>query len=166
MSIASPTLRSSSSTVPGPNLSKSLISIRARPSTADTCTGTSNTASRSPATREVWPSASIAPGISGCDARSSRLAVAPCRRHSSVFLHDLTRNALTRAREVAACTDVARDRFADRAFGDAGVPIDAAVGPFDTAIADRNAGLSEHHQPAAKALGAGDIVDLFAHRRV
>src|SRR6266702_3020329 len=56
MSMASPTRRSSSSTVPGPSFSNSPISILERPSTAETCTGTSNTASRSAATREACSS--------------------------------------------------------------------------------------------------------------
>src|SRR5208282_5205370 len=117
MSIASPTLRSSSSTVPGPSLSRSPISIRARPSTAETLTGTSNTASRSAAIRVVGPSGSVVTGISGGAARASRLG---------------------------------------------GVTRDAAVRPFDPAVAHADAGLAEHDEPTFEAVQACDLVELLA----
>src|SRR6185503_11096426 len=49
MSMASPTLRSSSSTVPGPSFSSWATERLARPSTAEMLTGTSNTGARSTA---------------------------------------------------------------------------------------------------------------------
>src|SRR3954463_1724856 len=63
MSIASPTRRSSSSTVPGPSFNNSLTSILERPSTAETCTGTSNTASRSAARRAAYCGFEVGGGL-------------------------------------------------------------------------------------------------------
>ena len=42
--------------------------------------------------------------------------------------------------------------------------IDAAVGPFDPAVAERDLGLGEHHEAALEAAGAGDLVELRAWR--
>ena len=39
---------------------------------------------------------------------------------------------------------------------------DAAVGPFDLAVADRDVGLGDHHQAALEAAGAGDLVEPLA----
>src|SRR5690606_13689709 len=56
ISTASPTCRSSSITVPVSSLSRAETGILVRPSTTDTRTGTSNTASRSAALRSIWAS--------------------------------------------------------------------------------------------------------------
>src|SRR5579864_2266623 len=162
MSIASPTLRSSSSTVPGPSLSRSPISIRARPSTAETWTGTSNTASRSAAMRVVGPSGSWTIGTSACAPPSSRLG-------SGTLPFSLMLGPpqhFVRVGEVAPGADIARDRGADRRLGRGGVAADAAVRPFDAAIADGDIGFGKHDQPALKAFRAYDVVELFARRRI
>src|ERR1700691_5352690 len=153
MSIASPTLRSSSSTVPGPSLSRSPISMRARPSTAETCTGTSNTASRSAAMRVVGPSGSEETGISAWTAAFSRSgsAILP----SSLIVGSPQR--LVYGGEAAARADIARDRRADRRIGRGAVAVDAAVGPLDAAVADHDVGFGEHDQAALEALGAHDV---------
>src|ERR1700722_11273185 len=156
MSIASPTLRSSSSTVPGPVLRRSLISIRARPSTAETLTGTSNTASRSAAIRVVGPSGSAVTGISGCAPRSSRLGRGTLP--SSLIL--ASPDHLTCRGQAAARADITGNRFADGAFGRAGFAVDAAVRPFDPAVADADAGFAEHDELAFKAMRAGNVLCL------
>src|ERR1700692_3055500 len=157
MSMASPTLRSSSSTVPGPSLRRSPISIRARPSTAETCTGTSNTASRSAAIRVVGPSGSIAMVGSSGVSFSSRLG-------SGILLSSLILvppKQFVRRREYAARADIARHRFADHRIGCGVVAVDAAVRPFDAAIAQRDVGFGKDHQAALEVLGARDLVELF-----
>src|ERR1700677_2401855 len=162
MSIASPTLRSSSSTVPGPSLSKAPISIRARPSTAETCTGTSNTASRSEAMRVVGPSGSGASGVSICDSPPSRLG-------SGILLSSLILcppQFFMRRREGARGPDITRYRLADRSVSRGAVAIDAAVRPLDAAIARRETRLGEHHQPALETLGPHDVVELFLRRGI
>src|SRR5580658_4034258 len=157
MSIASPTLRSSSSTVPGPSFKRSPISIRARPSTAETCTGTSNTASRSEAIRLVAPSGS------GASAGSAGMPP-PSRLGSGILLSSLIfrspQHFMCR-REVAARADIAGDRLADRRVGRGAVAVDAAIGPFNAAVADRDIRLGEHHQPALEMTRAHDVLELF-----
>src|SRR5579863_428912 len=185
MSIASPTLRSSSSTVPGPSLRRLPMSMRARPSTADTCTGTSNTASRSEAMRVVGPSGSAASGgASTADPSSSRLgsgilpsslifrppelirarhqqfvcagaAAADAGRVGSVAAH------LECVGVAAARADIVRNRLVDRRLGGGAVAVDAAIGPFETAIAERDIGLGEHNEPAFEAPRPHNIVELF-----
>src|SRR5258708_38830167 len=160
MSMASPTLRSSSSTVPGPSLSRSPTYMRARPSTAETWTGTSNPASRSAAMRVVGPSGPGTIGTSACPPPSSRLGSETLP--SSLMLgspqHFLC------VGEAAPGADIARDRAADRRVGRGGVAADAAVGPFDTAIADGDIGLGEPDQPALETFRAHDVVELFPPR--
>src|ERR1700733_2867151 len=157
MSIASPTFRSSSSTVPGPSFKRSPISIRARPSTAETCTGTSNTASRSEAMRLVAPS--------GSGACVGSIGMPPLSRlGSGILLSSLILRPpqyfLCR-REVAAGADIAGDRFADRCVGRRAVAVDAAVSPFNAAVADLDIRLGEHHQPALVMARAHDVLEHF-----
>src|SRR5579883_108767 len=193
MSIASPTLRSSSSTVPGPSLSRSPISMRARPSTAETCTGTSNTASRSAATRDTGPSGSAIGGASTCASppsrfgsgtfgssailRSPELVVAGHEQFVSAgarlrrvrlprcggchFRRRRRAGARLAAGEIASGADVAVDGFADCLVGGGRIAVDAAVGPFDAAIAWRDVGLGEHDQAPLETAGAGDLVEPF-----
>src|SRR5580698_1946458 len=162
MSIASPTLRSSSSTVPGPSLSRSPISMRARPSTAETWTGTSNTASRSAAMRVVGPSGSGTIGTSACPPPSSRLGSGTLP--SSLMLG--SPQYFVCVGEAAPGADIAGDRGADRRVGPGDVAADAAVRPFDAAIADGDIGLGEHDEAALKTFGAHDVVEFLARRRV
>src|SRR5271157_4535172 len=158
MSIASPTFRSSSSTVPGPSLRRSLISIRARPRMAETLTGTSNPASRSAALRVVDPSGSDAGGTSASAARSSRLGSGTLP--SSLILATL--RVLCCIGHAAARADIAGDGFADCGVGRDGVAIDAAVRPFDPAVAGPDAGVAEHDEPPLEAVPASDVVELLA----
>src|SRR6202451_2935337 len=162
MSIASPTLRSSSSTVPGPSLSRSPMSMRARPSTAETWTGTSNTASRSAAMRVVGPSGSGTIGMSAWAPPSSRLGSETLP--SSLMLG--SPQYFVCVGEAAPGADIARDRGADRSVGRGGVATDAAIRPFDAAIADGDIGLGEHDEAALKAFRPHDAVELFARRGV
>src|SRR5438477_1011304 len=162
MSIASPTLRSSSSTVPGPSLSKSPTSILARPSTADTCTGTSNTASRSAAPRLVSPLSANVFGSTGGIApdSGSRLGSGTLLSLIARLLIQLWRNLSKRGhRGGLPCPEVTSNGIADGEVGLVRVADDPAVGPFDLAIADRDLGLGDHHDAALEAAGAGDLVE-------
>src|SRR5262249_41864093 len=49
---------------------------------------------------------------------------------------------------VAAVGHVTGDGIVDRSFGAGAVALDPAVGPFDAAVAGRDIGLGQHHQPA------------------
>src|SRR5580704_16629734 len=162
MSIASPTLRSSSSTVPGPSLSRSPMSMRARPSTAETWTGTSNTVSRSAAMRVVGPSGSGTVGISAGAPPSSRLGNETLP--SSLMLG--SPQYFVCVGEAAPGADIACDGGADRSVRCGGVAADAAVRPFDAAIADGDIGLGEHDEAALETFGAHDVVELFARRGI
>src|SRR5215471_7025579 len=157
MSIASPTLRSSSSTVPGPRLSSSPTSMWARPSTAETCTGTSNTASRSAAPREV------ASALAGARTAGSGTASSPARfgngtLSSAIFC--FSANSVSTG-VAAPGRDVASDRLGDGGLGGDAVALEAAVGPFDAAIARRDVAFRHHHQPALETARAGDLLELL-----
>src|SRR5882724_5812032 len=162
MSIASPTLRSSSSTVPGPSLSKSPTSILALPSTADTCTGTSNTASRSAAPRLVSPFSANELGSTGGIApdSGSRLGSGTLLSLIARLLIQPWRNLSKRGhRGGLPCPEVTSNGVADGEVGLGRVADDPAVGPFDLAVADRDLGLGDHHDAALEAAGAGDLVE-------
>src|SRR5262249_31906692 len=152
MAIAPPTLRSSSSTVPGPRLSSSPTSMWARPSTAETCTGTSNTASRSAAPREA---------VSGAAARAagSGTASSPARLGNGTLSSAILRFSPNSAFAAAACRNEATDRLGDRGLGHRAVALEAAVRPFDPAVARRNVVFGHHHQPALEAARAGNVLE-------
>src|SRR6476659_8324957 len=162
MSMASPTLRSSSSTVPGPSLSRSPTSILARPSTADTCTGTSNTASRSAAPRLASPFSANVLGSTGGIAPDSG-----SRLGSGTLLSLIARLLIqpwcsfSRRGHVGGlpCPEVTSNGIADDQVGLGCVADDSAVGPFDLAVADSDLGLGDHHESALEAAGAGDLVE-------
>src|SRR5215469_14943292 len=157
MSIASPTLRSSSSTVPGPRLSSSPTSMWARPSTAETCTGTSNTASRSAAPR-VFASAAAAASSTGSGiAPSSPLRLGNGTWSVSAIVFSPAKSQRHRA---AARRDVAPDRLGDRRLGRGTVVLEPAVGPFDPAVAGRDLGLGHHHQASVEAACARHLFEL------
>src|ERR1700722_3819857 len=71
-----------------------------------------------------------------------------------------------RVGEAAPGADIARDRGADGSIRCGDVAADAAVGPFDAAIADGDIGLGEHDEAALKAFRAHDVVEFFARRGV
>ena len=152
MSIASPTLRSSSSTVPGPSWSscrRPSWRVQAPP---ETCTGTSNTASRSAAPR-VTLSASDETAVDpprreeppSCRDRAAE----PCCRHSCGSLRAQA------ARPVSVRRDNVRRPRRWRLFRRGHVADHAAIGPFDAAVADRDFGLGDHHQAAVEAAACG-----------
>src|ERR1700719_3582341 len=162
MSIASPTLRSSSSTVPGPSLRSSATSMRERPSTAETCTGTSNTASRSAA-------ALLTVSMSAAVARSGRMATSPPpSRSGSGTLASLSLIArpLLSFERAAARGRVAVDHLADGGLGRRAVTHHAAVGPFDAAVAGRDVGLRQHDQAPREPVRARRLLELLARLRV
>src|SRR5690348_16956222 len=160
MSIASPTLRSSSSTAPGPSLSKLPTSICARPSTAETWTGTSNTASRSAAPRLT---SSLSEGAS-VPASCTTCTSPPFSRSGSGTLVSSSLIAIVSGILCGghvAGRYVAGDRLIDRRYGCSLVTDDAAVGPFDTAVAWRETFVGNDDQPALIAARASDFIDLL-----
>src|SRR5215470_7693843 len=165
MSMASPTLRSSSSTVPGPRLSRLPTSIRARPSTAETWTGTSNTASRSAALRVSGSPPSDASAVA-CSVVCAA-ARSPSRSGSGILpsLSDIARasKGLDVGTRVlcllaAAHGDVAVNGLRDQRFGRAPITCQTAVRPFDAAVAGGDLGLAEHDQTPFVAARARDVL--------
>src|SRR5664279_3124252 len=157
--MASPTLRSSSSTAPGPSLSRSATSMRARPSTAETLTGTSNSASRSAA-----PRVKVSDSDGANRPASSTVCISPLfSRSGSGTL--LSSSAIYRSPEFLIRCRTGRQVTGDRVI-DGGkrrglIAIDAAVGPFDAAIAGRHIGVRHHHQPALEATRMGGFLELL-----
>src|SRR6185295_11875959 len=136
---------------PGPSFNSSPISIFVRPSTADTCTGTSNTASRSEAPRVD----SLASG-----ARVTSVGIGPLLRSSSGSgtLGSSLIASLQLSLRAGARRHVAADRFGDRGLGRGAIARHATSRPFDAAIAWRHAGLGEHHQPPLKPIEVRDLL--------
>src|SRR5581483_2539742 len=157
MSIASPTLRSSSSTAPGPSLSNCETSIFARPSTAETCTGTSNIASRSAA---VLPAGSGSVGGVGAAASGPGCSRSGRETSSLMGVH------LSKLGILAARGEIASDGFGDCGLDRGAVAGEAAVGPFDAAIVRLHVRLGHDHEAAGKAEILRDRVELFAGLRV
>src|ERR1043165_522824 len=129
--MASPTLRSSSTTVPRPSFRSWLTSIPDLPSTADTVTGTSNTASRSEALRltsTAWPMSPNSSALASCGA--------PCEARSGSSISSLPDMGLLlldvgRAIVGEAACDQLGQHGLDGGFatlGAAAAPLDAAVG--------------------------------------
>src|SRR6185295_15303602 len=160
MSIASPTLRSSSSTAPGPSRSRSPISMRVRPSTADTCTGTSNTASRSPALRDVMSASGASGTSSGRGMTSSLRSSSGSRTLVSSLMGSNLQTVSLRGRLAAAGRDVTADGLADHGLGRGAVAREPAVGPFDAAVAERHAGFGKHYQAPLETVQPGDLFEL------
>src|SRR4029078_3474944 len=165
MSMASPTLRSSSSTAPGPSLSRLPTSICARPSTADTWTGTSNTASRSAAPRLT---VSLSEGAS---------VPASCTTCTSLLFSRSGSGTLVSSSLICVVSGilcgghvagryVAGNRFIDHRCRCSMVADDAAVGPFDAAVTRCELIVGNDGQPAFEAARARDLLDLFLCRRV
>src|SRR5580698_528208 len=153
MSMDSPTRRSSSRTVPGPSFKSWPTSIFERPSTAETWTGTSKTASRSAATREAC-SSSLKPtsSIDGVSA-ALRSGSGTC---PSVSL--MTQPSWT----LAAGRHVAPDEFVDLCLDGRALQHDAAICPFDFAVAVGNRRFRQDHQASFEAALLGELFDSFA----
>src|SRR5215471_208400 len=164
MSMASPTLRSSSSTVPGPSFKSCPTSIRERPSTAETCTGTSNTASRSAALR---PTLSPSPGkLWGC--LRSLGAGSPSRFGNVIFLSPSVIAAASGCLlgPARARCEIAVHRIVNRMLDSGAIAYHSAICPFHTAIAGLNLGLGENHEPPFEAVGAHQRFESFAGLRI
>src|SRR6267143_6777985 len=145
MSMASPTRRSSSSTVPGPSFSNSPTSIFERPSTAETCTGTSNTASRSAATREACSSSLYATSSITDVSAALRSGSGTCPSVSLMVHSSWSWFRLTAGRYIAS------DKFVDLGFDRRALQHYAAVGPLDSAVAGRDFRLRQDHKAALEA---------------
>src|SRR6476620_9092911 len=160
MSIASPTLRSSSNTAPGPRLSRLPTSIWARPSTAETWTGTSNTASRSaaprltdsesegtsvPASGTTWTSPPFSRSGSGTFVSSSLIAASP----------EILCGWRVARRNVPA------DHFVYGRRCRGLITVHAAIGPFDAAVAGCQCLIGRHGKPPFESTRTGNLLDLF-----
>src|SRR5262249_2177289 len=160
MSIDSPTLRSSSSTAPGPSFRSSPTSILARPSTAETCTGTSKTASRSAALRVVSPSS-----INSAGCISAVTETSPSRFGSGTFdSWSLIARHLSRPSGLAvtADPDVGRNPFPPCALRPGAVADPPAVCPLEPAVARRNVRFGKNDEPAFEPAHAGDLFQALA----
>src|ERR1700761_4834052 len=153
MSMDSPTRRSSSSTVPGPSFNNCPTSILERPSTAETCTGTSKTASRSAAMREACSSSLYPTSLIGGASAPLRSGSGTC---PSVSL--ITQPSWT----LAAGRHVAPDEFVDLCLDGRALQHDAAICPFNFAVAVGNRRLRQDHQASFEAALLGELFDAFA----
>src|SRR6195256_2348667 len=156
MSIASPTRRSSSSTVPGPSFSNSPTSIFERPSTAETCTGTSNTASRSAAIRETCSSS-----LYSTSSIDGVLAALRSGSGTSASVSLMVQSSSPWFRLVAG-RYVAPDKFVDLCFDRRALQHDAAIGPLDPAIAGLDFRLGQDHETALEAALFRQLLDPLA----
>src|SRR5258705_13034619 len=156
MSMASPTRRSSSSTVPGPSFNSSPTSILERPSTAETCTGTSNTASRSAATREACSSSLYATSSVAGTSAALRSGSGTC---ASVSL--MVQSSWPLSRGLIAGRHVAPDKFVDLCFDRRALQHDAAIGPLDPAISGLDIRLRQDNETAPEAALFGHPLDPF-----
>src|SRR3954469_9088995 len=146
MSMASPTLRSSSTTVPRPSFSSWLTSMPLLPRTAETVTGTSNTASRSAA--ECFGVASI-----GASVLSSAAAPPP----PASWLRS-GRSTLSVAMELSFhLRKTAGNQGCEGFFDDGFAAFGAAAAPLDAAIGARHGGGGGDHQAAFITFLMGDI---------
>src|SRR4051812_35194147 len=157
MSMASPTRRSSSSTVPGPSFNSSPTSILERPSTAETCTGTSNTASRSAAMREACSSSLYATSSVAGTSAALRSGSGTC---ASVSL--MVQSSWPLSRGLIGGRHVAPDEFVDLCFDRRALQHDAAIGPLDSAIAGRDIRFRQDHESALEAALFGQPLDTLA----
>src|SRR5436190_2218341 len=159
--MASPTLRSSSSTAPGPILSNCPTSILARPSTAETCTGTSNIASRSAADLPLPSSMPPAEGIWSADAGAAPSA---SRLGSGTFvsLSLMAQHLSKLVGGFAPRGDKAIDRLSDQRLRRGAVADHAAIRPFDAAIAFGDVGLAQHDEAAFESHMARNLFHFLA----
>src|SRR6478609_1451195 len=157
MSMASPTRRSSSSTVPGPSFNSSPTSILERPSTAETCTGTSNTASRSAAMREACSSSLYATSSVAGTSAALRSGSGTC-----VSVSLMVQSSWSLSRGLIAGRHVAPDKFVDLCFDRCALQHDAAIGPLDLAVAGVDVRLGQDHQTAREAALFGQPFDPLA----
>src|ERR1700761_3920448 len=121
MSMASPTLRSSSTMVPLPSFRSWLTSMPDLPSTAETVTGTSNTASRSEALRLGSVS-----GVSSPCRSAGELPGTASRPRSGSWTSSLD--------IVVVLGEMSGDQRRDGVFERLLVALHAAAAPFDAAI--------------------------------
>src|SRR4029078_8936280 len=165
MAMASPTLRSSSRTAPGPSLSRFPTSMWARPRTAETWTGTANTASRSAAPRLTVSLSEGARRPASCTTCTSL----PFSRSGSGTL--VSSSLIAVVSEILCGGHVAGryvtgDRFIDPRCRCRGVANNAAVDPFDTAVTWCEVFVGNDGKPAIEAACSCDLLDLLLRRLV
>src|SRR5580704_12510442 len=107
--------------------------------------------------RVVGPSGSGTIGTSACPPPSSRLGNGTLP--SSLMLG--SPQDFVRVGDAAPGADIVGDRGADRRIGRGDVAADAAVRPFNAAIADGDVWLGEHDEAALKTFRAHDVVEFF-----
>src|SRR5690242_15072821 len=132
----------------------------ARPNTAETCTGTSNTASRSAAPRSTG---SLSEGASVPESCTTCTSLLFSRSGSGTLVSSsliAVVSGILCGRHVAG-RYVASDCFIDRRCCCSIVTDDAAVGPFDTAVTWRESFVRNDGQPAIEAACVCDLLDLF-----
>src|SRR5581483_9156887 len=147
MSMASPTLRSSSTMVPRPSFRSWLTSMPLLPRTAETVTGTSNTASRSAA--ECFGVASA-----GASVLSSAAALAP---PASWLRSGRSTLSVAMGLSFHLMRKTAGNQGGEGFFDDGFAAFGAATAPLDAAIGARHGGIGRDHQAAFIAFLMRDI---------
>src|SRR5476649_75585 len=157
MSMASPTLRSSSMMVPLPSFKSWLTSIPLLPSTALTVTGTSNTASRSAA--ECLGAVSAGPSAlssaAGTPAAASWLRSGRSTLSVAMGLSFHVRRGHVRSGHLMR--ETVGNKGGQRVFDDLFAALGAAAAPFDAAIGARHGQVGGDHHASLIALFMGDI---------
>src|SRR5271155_1515054 len=149
MSIASPTLRSSSTIVPLLSFKSWLTSIPDVPSTAETVTGTSNTASRSAELRLGSPS--LAPSVCRSAVLSTALSSRARSGNSTSSLFAMSGSFVLTVPEIAG------NQFFQRALYGGRCAFRTAAAPFDTAIRTLERGIGRNLHAAVEAFFMRDF---------
>src|SRR5271170_5550803 len=161
MSIASPTLRSSSTIVPLLSFKSSLTSIPDLPRTADTVTGTSKTASRSAELRLGSPS--CAPWVCRSAVLSPALSSRARSGNSTSSLFAMSGSFVVTVPEIAG------DQFLQSAFYRGRSAFRPAAAPFDAAVRACQRRIRGNLHAAFEAILMRDLVradaELFRNRR-
>src|SRR5471030_1434016 len=161
MSMASPTLRSSSMMVPLPSFKSWLTSIPLLPSTALTVTGTSKTASRSAA--ECLGAVSAGPSAlssaAGTPEAASWLRSGRSTLSVAMGLSFHVRRGHVRRGHIRSghlMRETVSNKGGQRLFDDLFAAFGAAAAPFDAAIVARHGQVGGDHHASLIALFMGD----------
>src|SRR5882757_6286324 len=152
MSMASPTLRSSSTMVPRPSFRSWLTSIALLPSTALTVTGTSNTASRSAA--ECFGVASAAPSILS---KAAAAPGAPSWLRSGRSTLSVAMGLSFHVRSGHLMRETVSNKGGKRVLDGAFAALGTAAAPFDAAIGTGHGRIGGNQHAAVVTFCMGDI---------